>query len=129
MSFYSNTCQLTSAQSTLSEVEARAQRLAFLLSETVEFQNYLRLERAVNLDPQVQVLTEKLHMLQMAYVYSTDEDGNTVDSLTAQIEALPIVAEFRRAQQAVRALFTAVDTVISQSAGLSFAKNTRCVFT
>ena len=131
MSFASQACQFPSVSVHLppGKIESRAEKLACLLIDAQEFQNYVRLERAVTLDAQVGELNEKIYALQMAYLTSTDEEGNTIDTLHARLEALPIMIEFRQAEKAARELFTAVDAIISEAAGIEFSANGRSVFT
>ena len=110
------------AQIASTEVTQAAQALACLLADTPEFQGLARWSRAVRLDPQVTALVEALR--DQAYIYDPNA-GTAVDetlSLEEQIEAHPVVREFRGAEALARGLFCAVDEAISQTAGLSFAQ-------
>ena len=131
MSLPPNTCPFPTiyTRAPFDKIESCAEKLACLLIETPEFQNFTRLERELNQDPKAGELNEKIYALQMAYLSSMDEEGNTIDSLNAQLEKLPVMLEFRRAERAVRDLFTEVDQIISQSAGMDFSANARLVFT
>lgn len=129
MSSTARVCLLSGTGQELPELERKAESLALLLIDTAEFQNYLRLARAVNLDPAASALSEKIHYLQMSFSNSCDEQGNTIDDLYAQIDCLPVMQAYRQAEKAVQALFRSVDQIISDAAGIEFSRNAQSTFT
>jgi cell fate (sporulation/competence/biofilm development) regulator YlbF (YheA/YmcA/DUF963 family) len=122
---YSDACPLPGLHLATANLDEAAEKLACLLIDTVEFQNYVRLSREVSLDSQISALQEKIHELQMSYFNTVDEDGNTVQSLQEQVESLALMKEFRQAEAAVHQLFGDVDRLVSQAAGIDFAANAR----
>lgn len=116
---HAHACQIDHAiDSDMPEgLQQTSDALACLLTDLPEFQNYLRLDRAVRLDAEVSSLRDQLSSAMLPL--------QEQDALEKQLDALPLLQEYRRSQQAVREIFAAVDAVISQSAGLSFAENAR----
>lgn len=116
---HAQTCSIDHAAgvSLPEDVQESSDALACLLTDLPEFQNYLRLDRAVRLDETVSSLRAQLSDARL----SLQEQ----EALEKRLEALPLLQEYRRSQQAVRDAFAAVETVISQAAGLSFAENAR----
>jgi len=129
MSIVPEICRLPEVSLVYAGIDEAAENLACLLIDTAEFQNYIRLARAVNLDPVVSELVEKLHVLQMSYFISTDSEGHTIEDLTQSIENLPVMQDYRKAESAVQEMFYSVDQIISQEAGVDFAANARSAFT
>ena len=100
------------------EVTRSAEALGMLLADTPEFQALGRWSRAVRLDPEVVRMVNALQ--ERAYAY--DPAAVYGDDLEEQLEALPVVREFRGAEEQARGLFAAVDEAISETCGLSFAR-------
>lgn len=123
MSGCSDTCQppVVTADAT---VTLAAEKLACLLVDTPEFQTFVQSARTVNLDQQVSELVQAINARRMEYAFRAD-DSAPVEALHAQLEALPVIQEYRAAESAVRELFNAVDGLISQQAGVEFAVNAR----
>jgi cell fate (sporulation/competence/biofilm development) regulator YlbF (YheA/YmcA/DUF963 family) len=125
MSGCADTCQIPVLDNTFPEAQAAAERLGGLLVDTPEFQTFSRTARAVNLDPQVRDLFDKIHERQMQYYGMSAGHDETLQALNQQIEEVPVVLAYRAAERALRALFTEVNQIISQEAGVAFAANAR----
>jgi cell fate (sporulation/competence/biofilm development) regulator YlbF (YheA/YmcA/DUF963 family) len=110
---------LLSGADDLASLEA-ARRLARLLKDTPEFQDFVRLSEALNNDPQAAALMRQMRMSQTYYALPED---NSLEHLQSRLEALPIYQEYRAAEQRARELFQTVDRIVSQAAGISFAAN------
>ena len=52
-----------------------------------------------------------------------DPESQELDALQSELEALPAVQAYRKAENAVKDLFRAADQVISAAAGVRFAPN------
>jgi cell fate (sporulation/competence/biofilm development) regulator YmcA (YheA/YmcA/DUF963 family) len=102
------------------DVQDAAERLASLLTTTDAFRAYMRLARAVRVDEGVGELMAQIN----DSVYSDDE-GLYVEELEERLDALPVVRDYHRSAEEVRAVFRAIDAVIGQAAGLPFAENAR----
>lgn len=102
------------------ELEARADRLAVLLAETPEYQEFARLGNQVNADPGVRQILLEVRKQNMLYA---DPQGPTLQALYDDLEALPIVQTYRAAERAAQNLFRLVDDSISEAAGVAFAPN------
>ncbi len=97
-----------------------AETLACLLVDVPEFQNYVRLERAVHLDQDVVTILARLN--------GYDEEVTEVSAfkvLEEQLEALPVMCEYRQMELAAREVFSAVEEAISRAAGVAFAEHAR----
>jgi cell fate (sporulation/competence/biofilm development) regulator YlbF (YheA/YmcA/DUF963 family) len=103
-----------------SETDSSAEQLAGLLARAPEYQEFIRLAQLINLDPDVRRLSAEIRKHQTFYA---DSAGKPVEALQAELEALPAVQVYRKAEAAARALFHAVDEVISATAGVEFAPN------
>ena len=103
-----------------SSMDQSADRLAALLAQAPEYQEFIRLAQLINLDPDVKRISMEIRNLQMVYA---DPYGVSVETLEADLEALPAVQAYRKAEAAVKALFHSVDQVISAQAGVAFAPN------
>lgn len=95
-------------------VMAAAEKLAFLLVETAEYQAFARASHAVQFDQEVSSLVNQLNGCR-----GEAEAAET----QARLEALPVVQAYRQAEAAIRALLGAVDGAISEAAGVDFAVN------
>ncbi len=96
-----------------------AESLACFLIDTSEFQEFLRLGRLVKMDREV---NEILGLLDDCDDVGSSM-GDSISELEERLVSLPLVKEYRRAEQSVREIVNAVDQVISESAGLPFALN------
>jgi cell fate (sporulation/competence/biofilm development) regulator YlbF (YheA/YmcA/DUF963 family) len=97
-----------------------ADRLAALLSESPEYLEFVRLSNLINYDPDVQRISREIRNRLMIY---PEPDDAPLDMLRGELEALPAVQTFRKAEAALRDLFHAVDRVISTETGIAFAAN------
>jgi cell fate (sporulation/competence/biofilm development) regulator YlbF (YheA/YmcA/DUF963 family) len=98
-----------------------ARRMSELLAQTPQYGRFIALSRTVNLDAQVTALLRQIRSRRSVYVRSErDDDGR---DLQAELEALPIMVEFRQAESELRELFGAVDRVVGAAAGLEFTAN------
>lgn len=102
-------------------VGQQAERLASLMVETVEYQDFVRLANEVNSLPEVQGILMKMQRLSGAYASYDQEDA--LQALREELEALPAVQTYRAAEKAVRDLLRAVDEAVSVAAGVEFAVN------
>jgi cell fate (sporulation/competence/biofilm development) regulator YmcA (YheA/YmcA/DUF963 family) len=104
------------------EIDQTAERLATLMEQTPEFQEFARLAGLINMDPDVKRILSEIRMSQMGYGANQEE---ALEKLQTELEALPAVQAYRKAEGIVIDMFHAVDAVISQNAGLSFAVNAK----
>ncbi len=100
------------------QIQAAAERLACLLTDTAEFQNFVRLARGIRIDQEVSEILFEMDALGEDDHY---QKGAT-RTLQTRLEALPIMRSYRQAEEAARVTFTAVDDIISDAAGLAFAE-------
>lgn len=123
MSGCSDTCQPPVVTADAA-VTLAAEKLACLLVDTPEFQTFVQTARAVNLNPQVSELVQAINARRMEYAFHADASAS-VEALHEQLEALPVIQEYRAAENAVRSLFNTVNSLISQQAGVEYAANAR----
>ncbi len=102
------------------QIDQSADRLAALLTQTPEYQEFLRLARLIHLDPDVKRLSTAIRNQQMHYA---DSQSATAESLEEELEALPAVQAYRKAEEAVKGLFRSVDLIIGAGTGVAFAPN------
>ncbi len=104
-----------------------ARALGELLSQTPEYAAFLDALTAVNADPQVQQLSNQMRACQSALQWGRDvvQNAAEMERLEAELESLPVVQTYRRAEAAVREVFLAVDELISREAGVDFAANAK----
>jgi len=102
------------------DIEQAADRLAALLAQAPEYQEFIRLARLIHLDPDVKRLSIEIRNQQMLYA---DPNSAPVETLQTELETLPAVLAYRKAESAVKDLFHSVDQVISASSGVAFAPN------
>lgn len=105
-----------------------AQVLGNLLKQTAEYQAFFDALKAVNADQQVQKLGAEMNKHRSALQWGRDDDRQhavELARLEEEIESLPSVQVYRRAEQIIVELFTTVDQVISAEAGVAFAANAK----
>lgn len=105
-----------------------ARVLGQLLLKTPEYEAFLNALRAVNGDLTVQRLGAQMRAHQSALQWGRDDSGqhaSELERLEQEMEALPLVREYRLAEEAVRQLFQTVDAIVSQEAGVVFALNAK----
>ncbi len=120
MAFYTSSSIAQLGREASDPINQSADRLAELLAQTPEYQELIRLARLIQLDPDVKRLTLELRKHQMHYA---DPQGASLEALEAELEALPAVQAYRTAEEAVKAVFRAVDRLISAGTGVAFAPN------
>jgi cell fate (sporulation/competence/biofilm development) regulator YlbF (YheA/YmcA/DUF963 family) len=98
-----------------------ARRLSGLLEQSPQYSRFMALSRAVNLDPQVTALLRQIRARRSFYVSSERADDGR--DLTVELEALPVMVDFRQAERELRGLFEAVNQAVGSSAGIEFAAN------
>jgi cell fate (sporulation/competence/biofilm development) regulator YlbF (YheA/YmcA/DUF963 family) len=98
-----------------------ARHLAELLGQTAQYARFIELSRTVNLDPQVTALLRQIRARRSFYARPEPADGGR--DLQAELEALPVMLDFRQAERELRALVGAVDQAIGSAAGMNFAIN------
>lgn len=108
-----------------------AEKLAGLLVSTTEFQDLIGTARAVRIDPQVEILTNRLNGLEMDYDpdWSDPADNaapsSVFEELENQLENLTVVRNYRQAETKARTIFCQVDDCISEAVGVAFAENAK----
>ncbi len=102
------------------QIDQSADRLAALIGQTPEYQEFIRLARLIHLDPDVKRLSVEIRNRQMVYA---DPDGGPFEALQAELDSLPAILAYRKAEAAVKHLLHSVDQVISAAAGVDFAQN------
>ncbi len=110
------------------DTQQAAQALGKLLRQTSEYKAFWKALKAVNSDLTVQKLGEQLRAHKNSLRWSQDSDGQhavELARLEREIEDLPNVQEYRQAEAQARQLFYAVDEIISQEAGMTFAVNAK----
>lgn len=103
-------------------IEKAVDRLADLLSETIEVRELIRLAQEIKADYDVHRIALGIKDIKAA---EGDNKKGVLDELLRQREALPVVMKYRRTEQAVRELFCAADQIISSAAGVDFAEHAR----
>ncbi|HNT53429.1 MAG TPA: YlbF family regulator [Anaerolineaceae bacterium] len=116
----SSSCSSAGTPNDNPQIRQTAERLAVLLKQTEEYQEFVRLASLVNLDPDVRRILLELRQQQMMYANPTRD---TIESLQAELETLPAVQAYRAAEAAVKTLFHSVDRAIGAAAGVEFAPN------
>ena len=120
----------TVAAGTMQEatVSQAVQLLAVALRGTPEFQSLMEAALAINSDDAVQELLRQMRFHQSSLRRGQDNRDDHLTTrrrLQTDLEAHASVQAYRQSEQAVRALFQAVDAVISRAAGVDFAANAR----
>src|SRR6266498_4376071 len=110
MSYNATACRLPSAGNgaASAKIIMQAERLADLLTEVVEFQDFIHLSREVRLDPEVNKILSLMNDCR-----SDSLDRNSLRVLQNRLETQPVMRDLRQAEQAMHAIFTAVDASIS----------------
>jgi cell fate (sporulation/competence/biofilm development) regulator YlbF (YheA/YmcA/DUF963 family) len=101
-------------------IDQAAEALANLLEQAPEYQEFARLASLINLDPDVKRTLLEIRHRQMMY-RSTSE--KSVETLQSELETLPAMQAYHKAETALKDLFHSVDQVISAAAGVEFAPN------
>ena len=102
------------------EIGQTAEQLASLLATTPEYQEFTRLASLIDLDPDVKRISMEIRRSQLVYGATL---GKSRETLQAELEALPAVQTYHKAEAALKDLFRSVDQVISAGAGVVFAPN------
>lgn len=103
-----------------------AQILGYLLRQTPEYETFLKALKVIKADPTIQKLSAEMRAHKIALQWGRDADGQHTIELTRielEMEDLPAVKEYHRAEKEVSLMFRAVDEIISQEAGMPFAVN------
>lgn len=103
-----------------------AHNLGELLSQTLEYLVFLEALKAINNDVTLQKLSVEMRAHQTALQLGRDADGQHATALTRlelEIEDMPVVKKYHRAEREVSDLFHAVDEIIGKEAGVAFAVN------
>lgn len=110
------------------EPRQAAQNLGKLLRQMEVYEAFLNALQAVNTDATVKKLALQMRAHQNALQWGHDGDGQHADELARleqEMEALPIVQEYRRTEEQIRQIFHAVEEIISREAGVAFAANAK----
>ncbi|MCE1252488.1 MAG: YlbF family regulator [Anaerolineae bacterium] len=105
------------------EVDQAAENLAVLIEQSAEYQEFVRMAQTVNADEDVKRLILEIRSSQM--VDGSVDGAGRLDQLQVELEALPVVQTYRRAEGTVKEMLQQVDAIVSQSSGISFAMNAR----
>jgi cell fate (sporulation/competence/biofilm development) regulator YlbF (YheA/YmcA/DUF963 family) len=99
--------------------------LGEVLVQTPLYQNFLSALRAINNDPEIQRIATQMRSHQNALQMGIDghEHQAELSRLQAELEALPIVQQYRQTEMETLDFFRAVDDLISESIGFPFAHN------
>ncbi len=103
-----------------------ARTLGELLRQTPEYEAFLTAFHAVYEDSSIQTLSAQVRAHRTAIQRGQDADGSHTTELVRlelELEDLPEVREYRRAEREVAALFRAVDEIVSKEAGVALAVN------
>ncbi len=96
-----------------------AEKLACLLTETRELQEFVRLARNIQTDPEIKEILGRMNGF-----YDVDGDENeSYANLEERLDSLPLMKEYNGAEQTIRDMFNAVDRLVSEASGLPFAMN------
>jgi cell fate (sporulation/competence/biofilm development) regulator YmcA (YheA/YmcA/DUF963 family) len=110
------------------EADQAARELGELLLHTPEYQVFLKALSAVNNNPAVQKISAEMRSHQNALRWSPKNAGEneaTLARLETELEMMPVVQDYRLAEEAVCRMFAEEDTIISQAAGVPFAANAK----
>jgi len=105
-----------------------AQALGRLLRQTPEYEAFLKELNVVNNHPAVQKISTQMRSHQNALRWfqgDMDDHEASLARLETELEALAVVQGYRQAENTVSQMFTEVDSVISQAAGVPFAANAK----
>ena len=105
-----------------------ARELGELLLHTPEYQAFLKALKAVNNNPAVQKISAEMRSHRNALRWSPKNAGEYETALTrleTELETMPVIQDYRLAEEAVCRMFAEVDTIISQAAGVPFAANAK----
>lgn len=105
-------------------IQQAAYRLACLLVAAPEFERFTHLAVNVRTDSEVSRLVEQINGGQDTVWQDLDPAAQIAAQmeLEDQLESLPIVQQYRQAEQAAKVLFNAVDDIISEAVGVDFSK-------
>ena len=81
------------------QINQSADQLAALLAQAPEYQEFTRLARLINLDPDVRRLSMEIRNRQRLYI---DPEDVAVEALQTELESLPAVVTFRKAEAEVK---------------------------
>jgi cell fate (sporulation/competence/biofilm development) regulator YmcA (YheA/YmcA/DUF963 family) len=110
------------------EADQAARELGELLLHTPEYQVFLKALSAVNNNPAVQKISAEMRSHQNALRWSPKNAGENEAALArleTELEMMPVVQDYRLAEEAVCRMFAEEDTIISQAAGVPFAANAK----
>ncbi len=108
--------------------EQYAHELGELLLKIPDYQVFVQALTAVNKDPAVQKISMVMRSHQNALRWfqgDAEAHEDALAHLEAELELIPVVQDYHLAEQDLRRIFTEVNTIISQAAGISFAINAR----
>lgn len=119
--------QTLAAEEKALDVFQASRALGEAVVETPTYQNFLGALKAINNDPQIQEIAAQMRSHQRALQMGIDGHNHQAElaRLQNELEALPIVQEYRKAEQETILLFRALDEFVSQAMGFPFARNAR----
>lgn len=109
-------------------VDQIARKLGELLLNTPEYQAYIKALKIVNNDPNVLNISAEMRSHRNALRWSPADSAEheaALFRLETELEALPVLQEYRQAEKTVSHLFAEVNAIISQVADVPFAANAR----
>lgn len=109
------------------EAEEAGRALGKRLARTPEYEAFLKASRAMNEDLEAQRMRAEMrpHYNFLRWNPDDGQHGAELAVLKAKMEGLPTVVEFRRTEEAIVRMMRAVDEMVSQQAGVSFAANAK----
>ncbi len=109
-------------------IRTQAHALATLLQATEIYQAFVQAYQAASNDEQVQRLTAQIREHHAAMQRNEGDflaHSQAQEQLMDEMNALPVMQAYRQREAEVIHLLAEVDAVISQAAGVAFARNAR----
>lgn len=109
-------------------IQAQVHALATLIQETEAYQAFIQAYQAAVSDASVQRLAAQIREHNRALQWAEGDflaHQQALETLQAEMNALPLMQTYRQAEADLVRLFTAVDQEISTALGLPFARNAR----
>lgn len=118
----------TAETNTRDTMRQAIQSLAMAMEDTAEFQAFQEANLMIVKDDAVQNLLRQADVHRVALQWGQGDEAEhmaALQHLQASLESYASVQAYRHAEQAMKRLCRAVDTVISETAGVNFAANAK----
>lgn len=118
---------LPTAQPQAADAVQTGRALGEQLSQMPEYRAFQEVQKTINNDAAIQRLSAQLRACQSALQWGRDvvQNAAKMERLEAELESLPLVQNYRQAENAARQIFLDVDELISCEAGVDFAANAK----